>query len=223
MTPWTRASRRANVPTSLVAGTYQKRAQGEESRDRLLAAAEDLVGAGGYAATGVDAISARAGVVKSALYWHFGSKQGLLMAALDRQNATWLAGVERAVEATSDPLERLDRLIGHVREVIVERPEARRMVFAILLERAAGDPECRAAVARGFRELRAALARGFGLAMPALEPVRALAIADAFVAHCDGLLLDHLADPDEARLDDSLRTLRRSVLLQIEHELRRTA
>ena len=56
----------------------RKTARGEASRRRILDAATQLICERGYSGTSVDAVCKRAGVVKTALYWHFGSKSGLL-------------------------------------------------------------------------------------------------------------------------------------------------
>ena len=80
-----------------MATTHQKVEQGARSREALLDAAIELIADGGYTATGVDAIARRSGVVKSALYWHFGSKDGLLIAALERTAREWVAEFEAAV------------------------------------------------------------------------------------------------------------------------------
>jgi AcrR family transcriptional regulator len=50
-----------------------KTAQGAASRERLLDAAIELIAERGYSASSVEALCRRAGVAKTALYWHFGS------------------------------------------------------------------------------------------------------------------------------------------------------
>jgi len=203
-----------------VSATHAKLEQGVRSRERLLEAAASLVGAGGYAATSVDSIATEAGVVKSALYWHFGSKHGLLLAAIDQATGDWIRAAQAAVDEAVGPADRLDRLLTHVRRLIVERPATQRLVFSLLLERADGDPEVRAACRRIFAEQRGALARGLAETVPLSE--RAAAdLANAFVAQCHGLLLHHLAEPDTEALDRALRVVRRMMLLAIDHEIGR--
>ena len=72
----------------------QRRTQGErraETRGRLLAAARSVFAERGYHAASLDLVSERAGCTKGALYHHFGSKEGLLLALLDQQIAGRLA------------------------------------------------------------------------------------------------------------------------------------
>lgn len=57
---------------------------GRDSRERLLSAATDLFGRYGYEATTVRQIVWNAGVTAPALYYHFGSKEGLLLAVVQR-------------------------------------------------------------------------------------------------------------------------------------------
>ena len=49
------------------------------TRDRLLAAAKELIEDGGYAAASVIAIAERAGVAAGTLYRHFASKEELFV------------------------------------------------------------------------------------------------------------------------------------------------
>src|SRR5678815_1125486 len=84
-------------------------AQGRESRARLLRAATERFSSAGYAGTSVDDVCRSAGIVKSALYWHFESKEGLLSAVLEETANAWIDGILESVQQTGDPLERLRR------------------------------------------------------------------------------------------------------------------
>ena len=80
-------------------------------RDRVLARAGDLFYAEGITATGVDRVSAVAGVSKRTLYKHFGSKEALVAACLLARDAPIRAAfTASAEERTSDPLDRLKAL-----------------------------------------------------------------------------------------------------------------
>jgi AcrR family transcriptional regulator len=79
------------IPTGM---KLQRRTQSErraETRARLLQAARRLFAERGYHAASLDHVSARAGCTKGALYHHFGSKEGLLLALIDQQVAGRLA------------------------------------------------------------------------------------------------------------------------------------
>jgi AcrR family transcriptional regulator len=57
--------------------------QGQETRAALVAAARELFGNQGYAATPLDEIVAKAGVTKGALYHHFADKESLFRAVFE--------------------------------------------------------------------------------------------------------------------------------------------
>ena len=200
--------------------THKKLAQGEESRERLLDAVERLVGGAGYSSASVDAIAREAGVVKSALYWHFGSKNELLLAAMRHHTGEWVGELQAAVGAAGTPVERLDQMLEHVRAIIVERPRKRRLVFALLIERAHADEAYRIAIAELFAEMREALAEGFAEVLPVpIERLRTL--TSALVSLLDGVFLRYQVDPDPERLGQELREARRIVMLRVAHELER--
>ena len=64
-------------------------AQPANARDRIIAAASALFCHGGFTATGIDAVIARAGTAKATLYNHFPSKAALIVAVLDAEGDVW--------------------------------------------------------------------------------------------------------------------------------------
>ena len=72
----------------------------ESARGKLLQAAAVLFYNDGIAATGIDAITQRAGVAKQSLYNNFASKADLVAAYIDARHAEWL-GLYAAREATA--------------------------------------------------------------------------------------------------------------------------
>ncbi len=63
------------------------RAEMEETRATLLAAARTFFAERGYADTSMDELTAQAGLTRGALYHHFGDKKGLLAAVVDQIDA----------------------------------------------------------------------------------------------------------------------------------------
>jgi AcrR family transcriptional regulator len=185
------------------------------SRERLLLAAAHLVATRGYAGTSVEAITSSAGVVKSALYWHFRNKEELIAAALERRATEWIEEVEKAVGELADPVERLDRLLKLIRETVVSQSPPVRLMYAMLAERGERDPLLRASVARVFERLRAAVVSGTSelLDLPA-ERVESTALVLISALH--GVVFDYLANPDEAWLDRWLAAIRRMVTLMLQ-------
>ncbi|HEY2025017.1 TetR/AcrR family transcriptional regulator [Paraburkholderia sp.] len=68
----------------------QESGQSGNARERLLDAAEALIYAGGIHATGVDAIVRQSGTARKSFYTHFGSKDALIAAALERRDERWM-------------------------------------------------------------------------------------------------------------------------------------
>lgn len=84
----------------------------QATREKILAAANDLFYLHGYTATGLDKIIAAAGVTKGNFYYHFKSKEELLIDVLDwhRDLAFRELGLDRPQDFAS-PLEMLIALI----------------------------------------------------------------------------------------------------------------
>jgi AcrR family transcriptional regulator len=91
-------------------------------KDRILAAAADLVARHGYHAVGMADIGAAAGIVGSGIYRHFDSKSALLSALLERLMDEMERSAAAAVAAVPGDREALERLVAvHVRFAIEER------------------------------------------------------------------------------------------------------
>jgi AcrR family transcriptional regulator len=82
--------------------------QGRPSaRDRLLDAAADLFYAHGIAATGVDAVLQRAGASPTTLYAHFGGKDDLVAAYLERRHERWRQAWDETLARAEEPIDRM--------------------------------------------------------------------------------------------------------------------
>ncbi|RLV48451.1 TetR/AcrR family transcriptional regulator [Nocardioides mangrovicus] len=79
----------------------------KSTQTRLLDAADELLFTDGVLATPVDAVLARAGVSPATLYRAYGSKDGLVAAALERRQRDWLAVWDRLADAADDDRSRL--------------------------------------------------------------------------------------------------------------------
>jgi len=185
-------------------------AQGLRSRGKLLRAAAERFAEHGFSATSVDAVCRDAGVVKSAIYWHFESKEGLLAAVLEETATAWIDGIVKSCAQTGDPRERLRRAIEGMRELVETRPALLRLLHAILLERTGSDPSTRAVLVRVFDHARKALADGIAEAIgtrpPGLDSVAALALASL-----DGIFLQYQLRQDRAELDQFFIELERVI------------
>lgn len=87
-----------------------QRERSEATTAALVGAARELFAQDGYAATSLDAVVARAGVTKGALYHHFEGKRELFAAVFAGEQQRLLAGIGLAYEdaAESDPWKALE-------------------------------------------------------------------------------------------------------------------
>jgi AcrR family transcriptional regulator len=77
------------------------------AREQLLEAAARLFYARGVAATGIDTITAEAGVAKKSLYNNFKSKADLVAAYLEARHREWLELYRKRLEAADTPREQV--------------------------------------------------------------------------------------------------------------------
>jgi AcrR family transcriptional regulator len=77
------------------------------ARERLLTAAGELFYESGIAATGVDAVLARAAVSPATMYAHFAGKDGLVAAYLEERHTAWRQTWDAVLAEHRDPVDRL--------------------------------------------------------------------------------------------------------------------
>lgn len=87
---------------------------GRLSADDWANAALDLIAEQGVAAVAVEPLARRLGVTKGSFYWHFPSRDALLVAALERWEKTEQDLLFRELEPISDPRARLRALFNLV-------------------------------------------------------------------------------------------------------------
>lgn len=197
----------------------QRKLKGEASRERILDAALNLFSERGYAATGVHEIARSAGIEKAALYWHFGSKAGLLAAVLDRMDAEFIEKIYKRVTQSAGPDERLDLFVNGLKRLVAERSHLVRLTLGVVLERSAVSPESRAAMQRIMDRTREAVVAGFehalGVKLPDIDLIARLSLAYLYEGAVRAAV-----DPDGAEHDRFFAHLRRLIALDIEHQIR---
>lgn len=87
---------------------------GRLSADDWAQAALDLIAEQGVAAVAVEPLARRLGVTKGSFYWHFPSRDALLVAALERWEKVEQEQVFGQLEAIADPRDRLRALFDLV-------------------------------------------------------------------------------------------------------------
>jgi AcrR family transcriptional regulator len=161
----------------------------DAQRAALVAAAADLLSAGGYAGCGVAAVAARAGVAAGTVYNHFPSKAALV-AEVFRSLVSHEVEVVRAAAAHGSPEERTTAVVEAFARRALKSP---RRAYALLGEPV--DPvidELRLEFRRAFRDIIAA-AIADGVAGGDLPPQHAQVVAAALVGAIGEALLGPLA------------------------------
>ncbi|MCX4767779.1 TetR/AcrR family transcriptional regulator [Streptomyces sp. NBC_01275] len=121
----------------------KRRANGVESRQRILEATVEIAGERGYEGTSIAAVSAKCGLPASSIYWHFKDKDDLIAAVIERSFETWLAAVELPGEAAGTPLERITVMAAHVARSLIDAPDFLRLGLMLALERRPAEPRGR--------------------------------------------------------------------------------
>jgi AcrR family transcriptional regulator len=187
------------------------------TRERLLAAARELIEEGGYGAASVAQVAERAGVAAGTLYRHFASKEDLFVevfrAVCERELEAMLAAAQ-AMADDAGHTERLEQVLATFARRALRRP---RLAWALLAEPV--DPRVdaeRLAYRERYRELTA---QALAAAIEAGElPEQDVALtAAALVGACGEALVGPLAPragrrPESERVVAALRSfVRRAV------------
>jgi AcrR family transcriptional regulator len=170
----------------------KKQLQGEQSRELILDATERLMATRGYAATSISDIRKACGLPPSSIYWHFGSKEGVLAAVMERGADRFFAAIP-----TSDDVE--DQLAA-LSQLQSQHPDFLRLFYMLSLERN-NDPTVAAVIRRvrdtAIRRFREAITQLVPADVPRARSERVVTeLTTLAVALSDGVFFaDHL-EPD---------------------------
>jgi len=161
------------------------------ARERILAAATEVLKAEGYAGLTLAKVAAKAGESKALVGYHFGSKGGLV-AAVGREIA------ELVTAAVLDAVEGADRVESVIRGLMVavdgvldEDARVGRLYFD-LASVSVVDPEVRRTIAEVNEGWREVVTRLFVEAKDGPTPARARALAVMVTASVQGLALERI-------------------------------
>lgn len=177
---------------------------GDESRRRILDAAEELFAERGLERTSFVDISERSGISRGSIPWHFKNKEGLVMAV-----------VERAIDRSMGPgqYESVPSLAELVHDYATwVRSGNSALMFMVLTEAMSGTGAVHTQY-QGFLEqrrkgverwLRAQRPDGMD---PAVAAEKERAVAVALTGAVTGIHLQSLIDPDSIDLEEALQSL----------------
>jgi TetR/AcrR family transcriptional regulator, regulator of biofilm formation and stress response len=168
---------------------------GSGTRERLIAAAAELIAEDGWGGVRMRAVAERAGVRPGLVHYHFGSMEELMREA---SRSVLEAAFGEPMEAMLEAGSLQEAMSGTL--AWIERVDESSVPFRVLIEvtvRATYDPPTRAWTAAWLEEFRGALAVTIERArsageLPASLDVRGTAILVA--AALDGLVLHRLVD-----------------------------
>ena len=110
------------------------RTRGAGSREPILDVAERLMGARGFAGTSVSAICTEVGVPATSLYWHFGSKEGLLASVMERGAERWFAALPRWEDLEGSAHARAEAVLAGGADAVAGQPDFLRLFYILALE-----------------------------------------------------------------------------------------
>jgi len=106
----------------------------KNKRDDILQATADLVCEHGFSNTSINMVCERVGVAKTAIYWHFGNRAGLMNAVIDELTHEFIAQVRSNVFLKGTPLERRDQMIAGMRDIVENQTERFRVLIIASIE-----------------------------------------------------------------------------------------
>lgn len=176
--------------------TRKKRANGVESRQRILDAAVEIAGERGYEGTSIAAVSAKCGLPASSIYWHFKDKDDLIAAVIERSFDTWLTAVALPDEDAGTALERVTTMAANVAKSLLDAPDFLRLGLMLALERRPAEPRGRTVFLQVRATTREKIAETVATLFPELDQNAVHALTTYAIAGADGLFVQREIDGD---------------------------
>ena len=167
----------------------KKRANGVESRQRILDATVEIAGERGYEGTSIAAVSAKCGLPASSIYWHFKDKDDLIAAVIERSFETWLKAVELPGEEAGTPRQRIATMAANVARSLIEAPDFLRLGLMLALERRPVEPRGRTVFLQVRDVTRQKITEVIEALVPDLHEDDVRTLSAYAVAGADGLFI----------------------------------
>jgi len=173
--------------------------RGEETRSRILQAAEECFARYGYDGTGVAEICRRAGVTKGGFYHHFPTKQALFLEMLEQ----WLSGLDTQLEAARSGAETVPEelwCMSALMRQVFQEAEGKLPIFLQFLTKAGHSPAVWQATVAPFRKYHVFFATMVqqGITQGSFRPLDADLATRVLLSFAIGLLVQGLLDPHGA-------------------------
>ena len=193
--------------------------RGARSREAVLDAAERLMAEHGFEAATVAALVKAAGIPASSIYHYFGSKEGVLLAVMERGAQGYFAELQLPERRLGAPREHLRTLLEAATAALERHPDFLRILVVMAVQpSAAGDGEVHRVVER-VRELALQRLREQMRVVFELDPASDEAdhLARFWLSASDGAFVAYQSHPQRsvaellAHLPDALIAVRRAL------------
>jgi AcrR family transcriptional regulator len=185
------------MSTTVRTGGVTPNRRGARSREAVLDAAERLMAEQGYDAASVAALVEEAGIPASSIYHYFGSKEGVLLAVMERGAERFFAELPDLDRRAGTQREHLSALVAAVTATLDHHPDFLRILVVMAAQPVdAGEGEVHPVVNR-VRELALTRLRTQMQVIFGLDPASDGAdhLARFALAAFDGAYIAHQSNP----------------------------
>ncbi|MCB0859504.1 MAG: TetR/AcrR family transcriptional regulator [Solirubrobacterales bacterium] len=120
-------------------GPGSQQEQSELSRKKLLDAAAVVFAREGFHKASLQAIGEEAGISRGSIVWHFGTKDALLEAVVERSYLSWAPEFDGSESGKPGGRQAIVRVIEAHRRFIEEAPADNRLYYALIAEVSANE------------------------------------------------------------------------------------
>lgn len=174
----------------------KRQQQGAESREHILDIAESLMAKRGVTGTSLSALTEASGLPASSIYWHFGSKDGVLVAVMERGAERFFASLAPPESFEGSGAKRVREQLDDTARAIEEHGDFLGLLLTLILLHGEGSADTgtviaqvRAEARRRIDEMLSAAGEGAG------SRRRTHPLTDVVLAAIDGIFIAHLEDP----------------------------
>jgi AcrR family transcriptional regulator len=202
-----------------------KKAQAERTRRQILDAAIPLLAGRGYASTTMQELARAIGMTPGALYWHFDSKEDLLIGVLDDLKRRMLVELDRAREtigalAAADPQGLVRALVHHVAQVAEQHQQYILLAGVIGAEAMDANERVEEALREAYEGVAAVAAEAFTSALERPEEADMECTAQMFLGLFMGGLMHQRLFRDRFPLSRALPVLERMLVAAATSEVK---
>ena len=127
--------------------------RGARSRELVLDAAERVMAEHGFEATTIGRLVSEAGIPLSSVYHYFGSKEGVLLAVLERGAQRFYEDLPDAQPRSGTPTEHLELVLSAAARTLERHPDFLRLLIVFALQPGSSSAAEVASVVAHVREL----------------------------------------------------------------------